>query len=349
MRTIHPILRRAVLVALAPACVHAGAVDNAPAQAESSAANGSLSAAQQTEIAERMQAAQALIARVAPDAAARALPVEWQGDAIRLLLALPAASLKALLSAPALSTVEALHGAARKARGGASVSAKALGSNTDTLIFNPITPCRNADTRNAGGKIAGGTARAFDADQAATQGGTPGCGVVPVIDASAWALNITVVNMTTTGFVAVRSVGATSLTATANFTGPGQQVNNFVIVQNDFSSGSEWEVYASTSVDVIIDLYGYFRSASPVALDCGFVASASVAVPVDAWTAIDAACPAGYSVTGGGHFTTEGTGGYQGVWTLSVPSGNNGWRTWVDNQTNGDRSVSTYAQCCRVP
>ena len=47
-------------------------------------------------------------------------------------------------------------------------------------------------------------------------------------------------------------------------------------------------------------------------------------------------------------YTPEGTLGYPNVWVTTLPNGN-GWRTWVDNQTNGNRNVQTFVQCCRVP
>jgi hypothetical protein len=290
--------------------------------------------------------------RVESNAKAMRLGEGWKGDAMRQLLPLRSEQLKALLSSSASATHSGLVAAAKDARISESASTfttKALGDFDKDLVFFPIVPCRNADTRNAGGPIVGGTFRDFNADLGGSQGGTAGCFVVVGTDASAWALNITVINMATTGFVAVRSVGSSAQTSLVNYTGPGQQVNNFVIVNNSQVSASEYEVYAATTVDVIIDLFGYFLSPNATALQCTIATSAVTAVAVNVWTAIDATCPAGYSATGGGFNTPEGTLGYPGVWTTHLPVSSTTWRTWVDNQTSGARSIQTFAQCCRVP
>lgn len=56
----------------------------------------------------------------------------------------------------------------------------ALGSAGYDMVYTPVTPCRLADTRVAGGQITGGTTRQFDADgpDLSFQGGSAnGCGV----------------------------------------------------------------------------------------------------------------------------------------------------------------------------
>jgi hypothetical protein len=327
------------------------AVSPVAAGTNSAAAAGTaLNDAQRAEIAARVAKAQAVIARLEASPASKSLGSNWKYDAMNLLLSMRSDQIDAVSQDSAWTSLGGMRAAAKTARAAAgSASTKALGSPSTDLVFNPITPCRNADTRNAGGPIAGGTARTFNADSSASQGGAAGCYVTLPSDASAWAMNITVVNMNNLGFVAVRSVGSTNTTATVNYTGPGQQVNNFVIVQNNFMSGAEWEVYAATTVDVIIDLFGYFRPPQATALQCTIASSAVTAVAVNSWTAIDATCPTGYSAVGGGFNTPEGTLGYPGVWTTNLPISSTTWRTWVDNQTNGPRSIQTFAQCCRVP
>jgi len=94
---------------------------------------------------------------------------------------------------------------------------------------------------------------------------------------------------------------------------------------------------------------GYFLKPQATALDCQYVASAMTAVPTNVYTTVFAQCPAGYTVTGGGNYTSEGTLGCPGVWVLSVPWNATTWALVADNQTDGARNVQTWAACCRVP
>ena len=86
-----------------------------------------------------------------------------------------------------------------------------------------------------------------------------------------------------------------------------------------------------TPIDYVIDVVGYFIENTATALQCTIVKSPTTVVPPNAWTPIDATCPAGYSATGGGFDTVEGTLGYPGVWTTNLPvsstTGGPGWTT----------------------
>lgn len=308
-----------------------------------------LTDAQMSEANARLEGAKLLADRVGSDAKAARLGNGWREDLIRQLLFLKSSDLRALAGKPASTSYSQLTAAARDILSGnaARVQEKALGSSTQDLVFYPITPCRNVDTRNAGGQIAGGTFRDFDADQGAAQGGVAGCFVVPARDAAAWALNITVINMNTTGFVAVRSVGSSNVTSLVNYTGPGQQVNNFVIVNNSHTSASEYEVFAATPVDVIVDLYGYFVSPAATALDCVFTALGSVSVANGGnGTAMSPQCSTGYTVTGG---SCESPSSYFARLSGSRIGTGSSW--WCDytNQSGGTISFTSQARCCRVP
>ena len=228
----------------------------------------------------------------------------------------------------------------------------ALGDTYDDLVFTPLAPCRIVDTRVAGGPIAANSTRAFDVDGSnfSSQGGSStGCGI-PYDVARAVAMTITVTQPSGGGYFTAWSVGAAQPNASVlNFTA-GQTIANTTIVPVDPGVGNDFYLNsAGASSQAIIDVVGYYAAPAATALDCTTVASATVSVPVDQWTAIDASCPAGRTVSGGGYDTTEGTLGYPGVWSTSVPNGANGWRVWVDNQTNGARSMLSYAICCRVP
>lgn len=223
-----------------------------------------------------------------------------------------------------------------------------LGDYSDDLVYSPVTPCRIVDTRFGGGALNG--TRSFDVDGSnfTAQGGSAtGCGI-PYGVASAVAMTITVTGTLGGGYVTVwQLLAAQPLSSVLNYA-TGENIANTTIVPVLSGAGVDFNLYSSNTTDVVIDVAGYFSPPVATALDCTTVTSAVTAVAVNSWTAIDANCPAGRTATGGGYNTPEGTGGYPGVWLTSMPSGN-GWRTWVDNQTSGTRSIQTFCKCCRVP
>ena len=232
-------------------------------------------------------------------------------------------------------------------------TANLLGDVAADLVYTPVTPCRIADTRVSGGAIGGNSTRTFDLDGSnlAAQGGSgTGC-AIPFGAARAAALTITVTGPQGAGYFTAWGLGAQPFAAAITYAA-GQTTSNTTIVPDVPGGGNDFALYTSTTADAVIDIVGYFAAPVATALDCTTVASALIAVPVNSWTAIDAVCPAGRTATGGGYDTNDGTLGYPGVWLTTRPGasdGFNGWRTWVDNQTNGARSIQTFASCCRVP
>lgn len=225
----------------------------------------------------------------------------------------------------------------------------ALGSFSSDLVYTPVTPCRIVDTRNAGGPIPINTQRTFDMDGSdfSAQGGFAGpCGI-PFGVATAVAMTITATQPTTGGNFRAWALGAAPVATVLNFAA-GQTVANTTIVPVSPGGGADFTIASSATSHVVVAVVGYFSAPIATALDCIQVSSAVTVVAVNVWTNVDVACPAGRTVTGGGHYVPEGTLGRPGVWTDALPNGN-GWRTWVDNQTNGGRSVQTFAMCCRIP
>jgi hypothetical protein len=224
-----------------------------------------------------------------------------------------------------------------------------LGQFSADLVYTPVTPCRIVDTRNAGGPIAANTTRTFDVDASnyATQGGFNGSCGIPFGVATAVAMTITVAKPTAVGFFKAWGLGAQPVATVLNF-GAGQTLANTTIVPVVPGAGNDFSVYSSVTAHLLVAVVGYFAAPVTTALDCITVTSAVTPVGVNVWTPVDASCPAGRTLTGGGHNVPEGTLGRPGVWVDTIPNGN-GWRTWVDNQTNGNRNVQTYAVCCRIP
>lgn len=249
-------------------------------------------------------------------------------------------------SPTAAEKVQALKG---KAAYGIELTPASLGEFSRDLVYTPVTPCRIVDTRIAGGSFEPGMTRTYDVDGAsfATQGGFNGSCGVPFGVAAAVAMTITAILPFGAGHVAAWGLGTKPEASVLNFT-PNVTVANTTIVPVVPGSGADFSIFTSAGTRMAIDVVGYFSAPLATALDCTSTASAVTVVPYNAYTAVDAACPAGYTVTGGGTFPTEGTLGRPGIWTDGSPAGNS-WRTWVDNQTGANRTIQTYARCCRVP
>jgi hypothetical protein len=227
----------------------------------------------------------------------------------------------------------------------------ALGDTSADLVYTPVTPCRIVDTRFAtAGAIIGTTTRAFDADGTsfAAQGGSNSSCGIPFSVARAVTMTITVTQPIAAGYVNAWSVfQAQPASSVVNYAA-GQTIANTTIIPIVPGAGNDFNVYSLVDTHVVIDVLGYFAAPVATALDCTTVSSAVILVAVNVWTSIDATCPAGRTATGGGYDTLEVTLGYPGVWVTMRPNGN-GWRTWVDNQSSVNRSIQTFANCCRVP
>jgi hypothetical protein len=228
---------------------------------------------------------------------------------------------------------------------------KSLGSFSSDLTYTPLTPCRILDTRVAGGILVADTPRTFDVDGSsfAAQGGVnQSCGV-PFGAASAVAMTITVTQPTGTSFLSAWGLGTAPFTAVLVFTG-GQTIANTTIVPVVPGAGNDFSMLvAGVNTHVIADVVGYFAAPIATPLSCTSVSSAVTAVPYNVYTAVDATCPAGYVVTGGGSFPVEGTLGRPWIWNGGDTASDTTWRNWVDNQAGAPRSVQTWARCCRVP
>jgi hypothetical protein len=236
------------------------------------------------------------------------------------------------------------------AENASSSTPNALGDIADDLVYTPITPCRIVDTRAAvGGAVGAGTTRTFDVDGASftSQGGSAtGCGI-PFGVAQAVTMTIVAVQPAAIGYLRAWGLGTAPNTSVVNYVA-GEVIADTAPIPVAPGSGNDFSIFSLATSHVVIDVLGYYAAPVATALDCITVSSAVTPVAVNTWTAIDANCPAGRTATGGGYDTPEGTLGYPNVWLTTLPNGN-GWRTWVDNQTNGNRSIQTFAQCCRVP
>ena len=123
--------------------------------------------------------------------------------------------------------------------------------------FVPLTPCRVVDTRKADGTfggpaIAGNSSRSFPL----SQGGNP-CGIPS--SAIAYSLNVTVVPITTLGYLTIWPSGEGQPTVSTLNSPDGRIKANAAIVPAGTPSGSV-SVYVSNTTNVILDIDGYFAT-----------------------------------------------------------------------------------------
>jgi hypothetical protein len=163
------------------------------------------------------------------------------------------------------------------------VRAKVLGDATDDLAYTPITPCRIVDSRfSTGGALQAGQVRNWLAANpggnfGAQGGAASNCGIP--IKPAAVVINFTVANTTgAANFLTAWPFNVARPTAsTLNWTAPGQQIANAVIVRLCSGGGctSDFSTYASAPTDLIGDVLGYF--AAPAGAVSGSGAANSLA------------------------------------------------------------------------
>ena len=129
------------------------------------------------------------------------------------------------------------------------------GTNISGLEFYPLTPCRIADTRNATGPLGGpsltggGAGRAFPVQSNA-------CGIPST--AKAYSLNITAVPHGSLGYLTTWPTGQAQPVVSTLNSSTGAVAANAALVPA--GSGGEISVFVSDTVDVILDVNGYFAA-----------------------------------------------------------------------------------------
>jgi hypothetical protein len=199
----------------------------------------------------------------------------------------------------ALLSILVESGAAVDSTTSAKPQQKVAGSGPE-LVYTPITPCRIVDTRfGTGGSFAAGATQSFKATNPggnfSSQGGsTTNCGIP--VKAKSVTVNFTVFN-TGAGpaFIAAWPFNQPNPgTATLNWTAAGAQVANGAILPLCAGAGctSDFNVFASSSTDLVADIVGYFTQPSG-----GFVLT--VAPSGAQYTSIQAAIDAAAAVATG--------------------------------------------------
>jgi hypothetical protein len=312
---------------------------------KSTEAPPTITPAQRARLNEKLALVSRLLAQMEPGAKAEGLSAGWRQSTMNSLFALSNETLASLSNVGSPSALPKAIASAKR------VAPKALGDSTQDLVYTPITPCRYIDTRNVGGAING--TRSYDFDLNSYGGNCPNDpyglfgGTLGAI-----AANVAIVAPSTApGFATIVPVGTSPSVALVNWyeSGAAVQASNAAIITNDQSANpAEVDIFTSSTVHVIVDIFGAFRAPQATALQC-VNASATVNVAAGSFGTATATCPAGYTVTGGGYDGfSSGTGAQSSKSPESYPSGN-GWYVFFNNDSGGAFTMETYARCCRVP
>lgn len=223
----------------------------------------------------------AVAAQILGDWAGFPVPVDTQNNTpwgpIDLAGWVKTATVEQLLAASTATTfdgvVSALRSAVAKSPGavvlaaGQPISASALGSLTDNLVYTPVTPCRIIDTRSTAlGILAANTGRQFGISSAnySAQGGVATTCGIP-LNATAVAINVVSTGQTGLGNLkVVESYGGVPNAAFLNYQ-PGVNTANAGISKvASVSSTIGLYIHSSNSAShAVVDIMGYF-SALPI-------------------------------------------------------------------------------------
>lgn len=232
---------------------------------------------------------------------------------------------------------------------GPRAASRFLGELDKDYIFTPITPCRIADTRLAGGMILANQTRDFLGSGASflSQGGSDSSCGLPAAPASL-VMNTTVVDPLAPGYLTVFMTGRPRpLAASLNYA-TGQIVNNQMIAVISLSGQSSgFSLYSYATTHVVIDVVGYFDEAKVnfVPMDCTN-ATATASIDGNAMSSpITASCTDNYSITSincntGGDFQLATVGS---VIAPNLQSGT----CYIRNNSGIGRPMGASARCCR--
>ncbi len=231
------------------------------------------------------------------------------------------------------------------------IIAASLGSATSDLVYTPITPCRILDTRTAGGAIAGGFGRDFNAVVGAggnfsSQGGSAtDCGAVAAGQAAA-VINVTAVTPAGAGFATVYPFGTTRpLASSVNYTA-GAIVNNTVVTKlpNPLTT-RDFSIFTFAASDFVADIVGYYAPPVATALECTTVNATQTNVAAGAYVGLPVmTCPANnYTSTGLGISAAENV-----VLADTYLTGSQG-QIFVRSLSVNAQNVTGKLTCCRVP
>lgn len=142
-------------------------------------------------------------------------------------------------------------------------STKALGDFGADLTYTPLTPCRIADTRNAGGALTPNSTFTFvgwtNTTFAAQGGAASDCGIP--VGVPALAINVYAVNPTNLGYIKLWPAGlAEPAVSTVNYEPPTVAIATGTILPVNYASSNAFWAKSPAQVHMVVDVVGYFRN-----------------------------------------------------------------------------------------
>jgi hypothetical protein len=233
---------------------------------------------------------------------------------------------------------------------GSQILTKSLGAAASDLVYTPITPCRILDTRVAGGPLAGGFSRDFNAvvgsgGNFSSQGGSAtDCNAVAAGQAAV-VITLTAVTPTGAGYATVYPFGAPQpLASSVNYTA-GAIVNNTTVAKLPTPlTTKDFTIYSYATSDYVADIVGYYAPPQATALDCTTVSGAATNVVAGAYTSLPTLfCAATYTPV-----ALSISAGENVVVADSYTAGNAG-QIFVRSLSVNAQNVNAKLMCCRVP
>ncbi|MGH9173702.1 MAG: hypothetical protein ACRD1H_05075, partial [Vicinamibacterales bacterium] len=150
------------------------------------------------------------------------------------------------------------------------------------------------------------------------------------------------------GFLAIKPTAAAPATSLINwYEGGSVQLANQGIVTLDQSALVDEFVVQTGNVHVILDIFGAFLAPHATALDTQTVET-NFLVTASTSFSESAACPSGYSLTGGG-YTYFGPSTNIWVWQSGPDGTETAWACRGFNDTASLVDFTCSARCARVP
>lgn len=281
-------------------------------------------------------------------------PRRWADSMAAVFARAPLSSLRNAAAADSFSSMnDALLAVPTPAgiAGTRAAGGKALGDPAQDLVYVPVTPCRIFDTRVVGGPIPANSFRDFDLTDVirfAPQGGdTSNCNVGDKGSFAAAAINFTVVDPTSDGYItAFPYLSSQPTAATINYVA-GDIRNGLAITRLDQSAASnEFSVYSFAQTHLVADIVGYFATPKPTALDCVTLSTPATAVGGGVGTLTSPGCAVGYTaVSGSCRNDTAGAATY----SLGGYTGDSVHTCQYYQSQSGTRLMSAHVRCCRLP
>jgi hypothetical protein len=144
------------------------------------------------------------------------------------------------------------------------IHTKALGDTADDLVYTPVTPCREVDTRNAGGQIGSNSSRDFmvwvsKGDFTAQGGSATNCNIPA--NPAAVVVNITAVSPAGAGNFIAYPTGTPTFTSVVNYQSGQMALANGAIVPVCQPNCTNQLTIATNGAgaDLVMDIVGYFK------------------------------------------------------------------------------------------